>query len=218
MAYNNELAGKMVLDIETVALPDAGEFIEDVTAPANYKDPEKIAAYIAEARAEAVTRAALDPDLCRIVALGYQVEGSGLLAPTVRLCRTDHDEFGVLEEFWRTFRAFQFLGFNQVGFDLPVLLRRSLYLGVAAPRLLLGKYPNQHPQCLDLAGELSNYGARKYRSLGFYAKRLCLPALSGDGAEVAGWVAAGQWTALQQHNAADITTTVALATRLGHWR
>jgi hypothetical protein len=43
---------RIVLDIETVGLPDAASYMEPVTAPANYKDPEKIAAYVAERHAE----------------------------------------------------------------------------------------------------------------------------------------------------------------------
>ena len=60
----------IILDIETVAIDGAADLAEPVTAPANWKDPAKIAAYVAEKQAEQTSRAALYPWTARVVAVG----------------------------------------------------------------------------------------------------------------------------------------------------
>src|SRR5882724_10402706 len=71
------LSDPTLLDIECTAIADIESYYDDsepIEAPSNYKDPIKIAEYIAREsvrRQEAfIDRAALDPDLCRIVYLG----------------------------------------------------------------------------------------------------------------------------------------------------
>ena len=62
----------IVLDLESHAIPDAATYLtEPVEAPSNYKDPEKIAAYIKDAKQAQLDKAALDIDLARIVCLGF---------------------------------------------------------------------------------------------------------------------------------------------------
>ena len=57
------------------------QFVEPVSAPGNYKDEAKIAAYVHDKTIEKMSKAALDPALCRIVALGWQREEKDM--PTV---------------------------------------------------------------------------------------------------------------------------------------
>lgn len=209
MGFNGENARKIVLDLETAPIDGAAEYLESVDAPANYKDPEKIAAYQREAQAGQLAKAALDPDLCRIVALGWQ---HGEDAQSV-LCQSEDMEAIHLMDFWERFRGAHFIGYNILGFDLPVLLRRSLYLGVKAPAIQVDKY--RHPQVTDLLMLLSNNGAQKFRSLSFYLKRFGLPATDGKGSEVPALVAAGDWAAVEAHLRADLLATASLAQRVG---
>ncbi len=67
----------LFFDIETKARPEAVALLPEPQAPANYKEPEKIAAYIADKRAEQLQSAALDPDTCEVVAISmrYYPEG-----------------------------------------------------------------------------------------------------------------------------------------------
>jgi predicted PolB exonuclease-like 3'-5' exonuclease len=209
----------IVFDLESVAIANADEFIEPATAPSNYKSEQAIADYIAKANAEQIAKAALDIDLARIVAIGFD-DGTG---PVVEVVKTEDDERQILTAFWlryyieyRTLRSYPTLiGFNCVGFDLPLLLRRSLYLGVKTPKLQLGKY--RHPGIEDLMLLLSFDGALRYRSLSFYAKRFGLNVLHDQhtGADVPALVAAGDWEAVAAHCKNDVETTVALARRLG---
>jgi len=204
----------LVFDVESVAIASAAEFIEPATAPSNYKDEAKIAAYIEEANREAVAKAALDVDLARIVAIGWS---AGPETPVVMTAADEHEEYDALETFWAfciTPRP-TLIGFNCIGFDLPLLLRRSLYLGVKAPALQIGKY--RHDGIIDLMLSLSFDGAQRYRSLGFYKRRFALdvPDDPHTGADIAGLVAAGDWDAVASHSRADVKTTVALARRMG---
>lgn len=213
MGINNEFAKRVVFDIETAPIEGAAEYVEDVQAPANYKDPEKIAAYVAEKRADAVASCGLDVDLCRVVAIGYQVEGDAPVALTAE----DLSEAAMLRAFWTVAERRHVVGFNVLNFDLPVLIRRAQYLGEPVPELQIDKF--KHPRVTDLQMVLSFNGVKRLRSLSFYVKRfgLDVPADPIDGSEIAALVAAGQWAAVRHHVATDIVKTAALAARLGYF-
>jgi hypothetical protein len=57
----------LVFDLETYADESAVAFLPEPEAPANYKKPEAIAEYVAEARLKQISRMALDPAACRIL-------------------------------------------------------------------------------------------------------------------------------------------------------
>jgi DNA polymerase elongation subunit (family B) len=212
----------LILDVETVAIDGVETYLEPVSAPSNYKDPDKIAAYIADQQKAQAAKAALDIDLARIVAIGYRaitpgqtpIQDTLILKDEVQECRA----IGLL---WETF----FSGyspddwavtvtFNGLGFDLPLLLRRSLYLGIRAPKLQLDRY--KHPNVIDLLDILSLQGRLKYHGLQFYANRFGIGVPSDiTGAEIAAAVAEGNWTAVEEHCTADVETTYALAKRMG---
>jgi DNA polymerase elongation subunit (family B) len=205
----------LLLDIETFALDEAAEFIEDPTAPANYKDPEKIAAYIADAKAKAVSRCALDPDLCRIVAVGWEFENrSGTIAGGECYASETEERQG-LREFWQIASASdRFIGFNLLAFDLPVLIRRSQYLGVDVPATVinLDRYRTPH---VDLMERLTFNGKIKAHSLSFYCKRFGIDVEDDStGADIDALVRAGQWDAVLAHCRADVQKTRLLAERL----
>lgn len=210
MGYNGEFARRIILDIECAQMEGVEQYLEPGEAPGNYKNPDAIEKWKAEDLAKQAARASLDPDLCRIVAIGTVIEGA---SPMVLTCHNEDDERSLLSSFWFFREASHFIGFGCLNFDLPVLLRRSLYLGVKVPQIQIDKY--KHPQVTDLLMVLSNNGQQKMRSLSFYAKRFGLPALEGDGADVPGWVAAGEWDKVESHLRADLVTTEALAKRLG---
>jgi predicted PolB exonuclease-like 3'-5' exonuclease len=214
MGLNGENARRIVFDVETAPLVDAGDYLEPAEAPANYKDEDKIAAFVAEKNAENLQRAGLDVDLCRVVALGFRDERGTVRAACAR---DEGEERGLLHEFWDAVGERHLVGFNCLGFDLPVLFRRSLYLGVARPGIGIDRF--RHPNVTDLMRELDFNGAIKSRSLAFYCKRFGI--VSDDtltGADIAQAVAEGRWSEVQAHVTADVEKTAALGVRLGLFR
>lgn len=204
----------LIVDIECVGIDTASDYLEPVEAPSNYKNAEAIEKYIAEATAKAIDRCGLDPDLCRIVALGA---GDADGADSVVLCRDEEMEAAALAAFWKRVTnaagvVRQLVTFNGFAYDLPVLLRRSQYLGVEHPFLNLDKYRSPH---LDLMQVLSFRGAIKPHKLSFYASRFGWPVVdSVDGSQIAALVKAGNWAAVESHCKNDLAQTRFLAQKL----
>lgn len=204
---------RLVFDIETAPLDEAAAFVEPATAPATYKDPASIAAYVAAAEAKAISKCALDPDLCRIVAIGWWAETEP--EPVVLTADTDA-EADMLDRFWQAAHGRQLVGFNCLGFDLPVLSRRSLYLGVEQPALQIDRY--RHPQVDDLQLVLSFNGTFKLHGLSFYAARFGLEVPDAlTGADIGQAVAEGRWDDIRQHCRADVQKTALVAARCGYF-
>jgi len=211
----------LVIDVETVAIPDVATYLEPVSAPSNYKDEAKIAAYIAEETKRQTDKAALDIDLARIVAIGYYIEfPDQSVDGNVLLCKDETQEMTNLGKLWDTFWKVYVPGgtvavtFNGLAYDLPLLLRRSLYLGVTAPKLQLDRF--RHPDAIDLMQILCLDGRLKMHGLQFYANRFKIPVEQDiTGADIGAAVAAGDWAAVERHCAADVQTTYLLAKRMG---
>lgn len=211
MGYDGENAQRVIFDIETAPLHDAADYLEPAEAPANYKDPIKIADYIAAKHAENVDRCGLDVDLCRVVAIGWQVEGRHACALTASSPET---EAALINEFWNIVGPRHLVGFNCLKFDLPVLIRRAQYLGAYVPSVQIDKY--RHPSVTDLQMVLSFNGAINFRGLRFYAKRFGIPVTDATtGADIARLVQVEDWPAVIAHVQSDVTTTAALAAKLG---
>lgn len=115
-------------DVETI--PDQSEGAlerakESVKVPANYKNPDTIAAYIEENAQEAWEKTALDGwkgHVSCIVADGteYKVDNISI-------------EKSILNYFFRDLKESTLVGHNIIGFDIPFLTKRALVLGVKLP-------------------------------------------------------------------------------------
>jgi hypothetical protein len=213
MGYNNENARRLVFDIETCPLETAGDFLEPVKAPANYKDQAKIDAYIAEGNSTELSKCALDVDLCRVAAIATWTEGE----PRPQSTHLGMDaEVEMLEAFWKVADGKHLVGFNCIGFDLPVLLRRSLYLGVKPLPIQVDRY--KHPQVTDLLQVLSFNGLLRLRGLSFYAKRFDLDIADPlGGVDIPQAVAEERWAEIDHHVRCDVEKTAAIAAKLGHF-
>src|SRR5688572_23193563 len=91
----------VITDVETAPLVDAERMLPEFKHNAGTKDEALRAAQIAEKRATALAKAALDPDLCRIVAIGAWWDDHEL--PLIDLCKNEDDERVVLKEYWRAY-------------------------------------------------------------------------------------------------------------------
>src|SRR6185295_16820434 len=177
-------------------------------APSNYKDPIKIADYIGKASRERIEKAGLEADLCEIVAVGWERE-----EPVV-MVRGEWSERSLIESLWDAIGYRATVGFNTLGFDLMILIRRSQLLGIPHPSLNLDRYRTPH---VDLLEKLSFNGKLTYRSLSFYCRRFGIPCDdTSTGADIARLVKDGNWGEVESHCYQDILKTAALARRLGY--
>lgn len=118
------------LDIETCPA-DPATFTAEVSAPSNYKDPEKIAAYIAEARAAAHGKTSFDVHAGRLLCAAVAVDGE---RPEVTYDESLSDPCAVLsavadacrEASERGRGRFSVCGHNIAAFDIPWLWRLSV--------------------------------------------------------------------------------------------
>lgn len=184
----------IIYDIETGALPESEltallpPFDPAEVKTGNLKDPDKIAAKIAEAEAnhrrDFLEKAALDPLTGRVVAIGLLYPDSGEFVVIGH-----DDEAATLREFWLTTkgemgRINEMVGFNSNGFDLPFLIRRSWRHRVPVPfGIRRGRYWSDEMVDLRDAWQLGDRQARG--SLDSIAKHLGVGAKNGNGADFA---------------------------------
>jgi predicted PolB exonuclease-like 3'-5' exonuclease len=209
----------IILDLESHAIADAATYlIELVEAPANWKDPVKIEQYIKDAKQAQLDKAALDIDLARIVCLGVADPAeNGKVTTTLR---DEREERVGVAHFFDTFYSKNpmdwpiLVTFNGLGFDLPLLLRRALYLGVKAPNIQIDRY--KHPHVIDLMAILNLDGRLKSHSLAFYCQRFGIQVDDeNSGKDIAALIAADNWHAVECHCASDVQATYQLAKRMG---
>lgn len=203
-----------ILDLETVPHPDAKQWCDPVKPDARLKDQKKIEADIEEKTAKQADEFGLDPDTCRIVALGFHDVGYG--DPTVYLMKDEFEEREQLKLFWGSYDKHytRLVTFNGIRFDLPVLVMRSLYLDVDHPEIVIA--PSWKTPHIDLWQKLSLDGARKdVHTLAFYARRFGIGTLDKvKGSDIAKLAAEENWQAIHDHCLSDIGLTHALANRL----
>lgn len=117
-------------DIESCSQPP--EVLERIapkfSAPGNYKDPDKIAANIAEQKEAWMQRGALSPLTGRVLCVGV-MEGEDF-----RVFDGGGDERKLLLQIAELFQSERkFAGFNCRTFDCPFLIKRAWLLGVTPP-------------------------------------------------------------------------------------
>lgn len=208
------------LDVASAPIADAAAFLEGtIKAPSNYRDPVKIAEYVAEKEAERLAMAATDLDLARVTCFALHTSGTDDAYSELtheRLMQNEREECDVITalagrlDSW-LHKGASIVTFGGHRFDLPLLMRRARYLGVEFPRIDLDRYRSTH---IDLCELLSDRDAQRRRSLDFYVKRLgwsdLLPKPM-DGAEEAQIFTHGRWDDLRRSVARDVEAVRRLA-------
>ena len=196
-------------DADTLAL-----FEPEFSAPANYKDPAKIEAKIAEQRDAWAQSAALHATTGRVLALGYTEDGNDV---TILTEDQPGGEAQLIKKFWKlacpsgAWRTL--IGFNSNRFDLPFLVRRAIKLGVRPPHgLLKGRY--LHPCFIDLMDQWRCGDWQASISLDNLAKHLGLEPKTGTGDQFARLYESDRPAALD-YLRRDVELTAEVAFRMG---
>jgi len=218
----------LYIDIETRSNPDMLQFLPTFTHPTVDDAPPSAKASASKLQrwldqemerrkkkvGGAVEKMPLDVDYCRIVALGYARDDDEILTAT---CVDPESEEGVLRLFWTALaNSSRPCGYNILGFDLPIILRRSWVLGVVPTKLLdLRRYSTAYT--VDLMQVLYNWGAAPGPTRGLkavaamYGIENAYPELDG------GKVALMSEEELRVYCANDVRMTRELAQRMKGW-
>lgn len=156
----------ILLKIGTESLPkdEILYLMPEFSAPANYKDAEKIQTCKAKKQEEWLLDAPMSALSGKILAFAYKPDGDDCKV------ESDENESELLKKFWEVYRAngdCQFVGYDARNFDIPFLVRRSWKNKVVVPNILNGKFLNW--KFVDLA-QVWNCGSVERVSLGTLAK------------------------------------------------
>jgi 3'-5' exonuclease len=189
----------LVLDIETI--PDRALFAPPEPSPGGERPFPPLYA-------------------CRPVVIGVMWLDEGLALRRLGTFGEGKDEAGMLGDFadFMDSRRPQLVTWNGRGFDLPVLLLRSLALGLTWPwyyRERDYRYRYSEGGHLDLCDFLSDHGAARMTSLDGAARLIGLPGKGDgvDGSQVEGLFHAGQIETLRHYCLSDVTQTAFLFLR-----
>lgn len=177
----------LFLDIETVADPAKIGLLPEPTAPANYKDEQKIKEYVEQKKKDQVAKIALDPDYAAVRSIGWAFDSDKVIVRTSDGCQSPLE----YERLWNITKDIcapaVIVGWNLLGFDIPFLMRRCMYHGIPWPTWLCNLRRYQTRPYLDLMQVYSNWGAFPYISLKQAAKLhgIEIPAGDKDGSMVA---------------------------------
>lgn len=203
---------KIYIDIETFASPTPPS-PDEIQAPANYKDPAKIAAYQQEKVDEAWRKQALDSMQGQIVCIGYAIENGPVKTITVGEDADNEREamkmLGTDAETIRTMDTLEWIGHNFQGFDGVWLRRKAIKYGLAelARSINLDRYRgNVHDTMLMW----SPHDPRDRVSLDKVAEYLCLGSKNGNGAMVHDLWLAGRRKEIAEYCRHDVELTRAV--------
>jgi hypothetical protein len=214
----------LVFDIETRPLPletiKARGLMPSFKPPANIKDPEKIKAREAEHEADVMEKAALDPLLSTVCAVGV-IYGDGEMfewvadQPSTTAFRSEELQ---LKWIWHRISHClndqgHIVGFNTHGFDLPYLINRSWILDVPiCESVLKGKWWSEFS--IDLADKWRVGRKDSYVSLDRLARAMNVGQKSGNGKDFAALLDTDFGKAID-YLRNDLTLTLKIAQRMG---
>jgi hypothetical protein len=205
---------RIYFDIETGPTDSAAEFCEPVEAPSTYKDPVKIAEYVAKAKAAQLDKAALSPVTGRVLAIGVMTDDQ--FTPWFY----EGPEDCLLRDFWKyysstigTMKTAEWVGFNTHDFDWPFLVQRS-WINKVVPSPIFqpnGRYLRDHLIDLRKVWQCGNRMAPG--SLDTIARAMGLGGKNGHGSQFAQTYATDPKKA-KEYLANDLYLTKAVAERM----
>jgi len=188
----------LVLDIETI--PDADLYSPAQPSPGTERTFPPIFA-------------------CRPVVIGVMWLDENLVCKKAGTIGEGKDEAGMLADFAEFVSKWEptLVTWNGRGFDLPVLMLRSLRHGVSAPWYYKKpgyRYRYSTAAHVDLCDILADHGATRMTSLHGAARLIGLPGKDGvDGSQVEALYRTGQIEALRGYCLSDVAQTAFLFLR-----
>lgn len=151
----------LIIDCETKPHDNLVElFNENLTAPKNLKDPEKIKVAIEKKKAESVKAMSVDTDYADIFCIGVSEVGA-------------ESKLMSIEEFAELLNNEDYItlvGFNSNKFDIPLIIKNGIKRGLEMPYKALkgstNRFGRESIKSIDLMEVLGEYG--KYKSLDTY--------------------------------------------------
>jgi hypothetical protein len=178
--------------------------------------PALIAADMEQRRAELLEWAAIDADLCQIVAMGYQTDDGPACCSYIPDVAAERMALNLIWSLISTTRPL--VGYGLTWMDAGVLVRRSQLLDVIVPAFMYEQGKFRHPQMIELADRVTLNGMieqRKGRGLDYHCRRLGLQIEDAyTGKDIAALYAAGNVEAIKSHCLSDIRRLRFLAERL----
>lgn len=212
-----------VLDVETAPQPAAlaAPYPKaDRTPPANYKNDDAIAKWYerdeADWRTGLAKRAALSPQMGRIIAAGWTVEDSGEDIPTAIVDLEDEAKL-IRHALGAIAEAGQLVTFNGLAFDIPFLHIRAAVHGIPIPYHapnFTRRYDNVAHA--DLLAVLSAWQRpAEGDTLHNWARAFGIEVTDATtGADVGPMLDAGNLDGIATHLRSDLTLTAQLARKL----
>ncbi len=192
------MATFLVLDIETI--PDAELYAPTQPSPGTERTFPPVFA-------------------CKPVVIGVMWLDENLACKKAGTIGEGKDEGGMLADFAEFMGKWEptLVTWNGRGFDLPVLMLRSLRYGVSAPwyyRKPSYRYRYSTEGHLDLCDVFADHGATRMTSLHGAARLIGLPGKDGvDGSQVEALFRTGQIEALRGYCLSDVAQTAFLFLR-----
>lgn len=227
-------------DIETIpcrTMPEEciPKFDPDTVKYGNTKDPAKKQEKEREARQEfdngLVKTMSVDPDLCEVctfVGMIYDTEEEKILQKTsVQETGEDENDYDPIYDGWDMIKhAYQeripLVSYNGIGFDLPVMLHRAMYLDIPVPYSIysnLTKKWEGNKNHYDLMLVMAGWDRYRYKKLDFYLKRLGIGAKTEgmDGSKVYDTWKCGEFSKIQRYCEDDVLETCKMFARIEPW-
>lgn len=201
------------------------EVVLDIeTAPCDKAQWDELVRRVPSLGKNALDRTALDWSFGHIVCVGLSIAGrpgaagfvgtEAAAAPPQEICWAGADEAELLANFWKTITPDDVLiGHNLLGFDLPYIMGRSVIARVKPSRRIdLRRY--RPDTVYDTMQVWCGWEAGKYPKLDTLAAIMGFAGKTGSGAEVAGWVAAGEWEKIKAYCMDDVRLTRSVYQRM----
>jgi len=164
-----------IVDIESQPIEALKElFFNGIKAAGNLKDPEKIEADILKKREAATKGMSVDIDFCEIKCIGLKIDDEpAKIVSLEEFIGHIESEVNVAAEIASDFNKrhfYRLVTFNGKHFDLPVIIRQCLRLGIKSPAIKELQRLTKKWDSLTHIDLLEVLGNGEYKSLDLYSQ------------------------------------------------